>query len=540
MFYSEGQPAAHVAAVYKPLFQDNFAAQAMVDWLRSEGFSEIFFDLDPERGIAAGERWERALNRAAFRCEAVLFVVSKNWLASEWCRKEHSIARGKNKALFAALVDDALTIDQLPETLTGTWQVVDLARGSPTRTFSTRLPGSDDEQHVHFSEHGLTRLRNGLKRAGLDPRFFEWPPADQPNRPPYPGFAARDAPDAAVSGREAPLVEAIDKLRGLALGEPPRVHVLLGASGAGKSSFLRAGFLPRLQRNDRVFLPLPPLRPERAPIVGDAGLLGSLVKAFPGESFARRCEPEVHSEANLRPLLRAYVAEAQARIAVGRVAAKLPVLVIAIDQAEELFTAENTPEGTQLLELLAALARVDDPATIVVFGIRSDAYDRIQQAKPLFELPQQTQSLPPLPRGEYARVIEGPAGRVADAGGKLKIDLRLTEALLQDLERDGASDALPLLAFTLEHLWCGFGAAGELKREDYEATGLIGGVIDRAVERALTAADADPNILGEAVAREALLRLGLFLGSLALTRDAYLAPRHRAAREYPRAVSAVN
>ena len=48
--------------------------------------------------------------------EAVLFLVSKNWLASEWCRKEHSIARGKNKALFAALVDDALTTDQLPET----------------------------------------------------------------------------------------------------------------------------------------------------------------------------------------------------------------------------------------------------------------------------------------------------------------------------------------------------------------------------------------------------------------------------------------
>jgi hypothetical protein len=85
------------------------------------------------------ERWERALNRTAFRCEAVLFLVSKNWLASEWCLKEHSIARGKNKALFAALVDATLTIDQLPESLTATWQVVDLARGVPTRTFPTRI-----------------------------------------------------------------------------------------------------------------------------------------------------------------------------------------------------------------------------------------------------------------------------------------------------------------------------------------------------------------------------------------------------------------
>jgi hypothetical protein len=510
---------------------DNFDAQAIVDWLRSEGFSEIFFDLDPERGIAAGERWERALNRAALRCEAVLFLVSRNWLASEWCLKEHSIARGKNKALFAALIDAALTIAQLPQTLIGTWQVVDLARGTPTRTFPTRLPGSDDERHVNFSEYGLTRLRNGLKRAGLDPRFFEWPPPDQPNRPPYPGFIALDARDAGVFfGREAPLIEAMDKLRGQALGEPPRVHVLLGASGAGKSSFLRAGLLPRLQRDDRHFLPLPPLRPERAPILGDGGLLGALVRAFPKETRAA-LRPKVRSESTLRPLLRAHVAEAQARIAVGESAAKPPVLVIAIDQAEELFTAENEAEAMQLLQILAELARVDDPATIVVFGIRSDAYDRLQQSKPFFELPQQTQSLPPLPRGEYARVIEGPAERVNDAGGKLKIDPRLTEALLQDLERDGASDALPLLAFTLEHLWREFVAADELKREDYEATGRIGGVIDRAVERALTAADTNPTIPREAAARESLLRRGFIPWLASVDPETHISRRAIARRE---------
>lgn len=57
--------------------------------------------------------------------------------------------------------------------MTGTWQVVDLARGVPTRTFAARLPGSDAEAHVDFCEAGLTRLRVGLTRAGLDPKFFE-------------------------------------------------------------------------------------------------------------------------------------------------------------------------------------------------------------------------------------------------------------------------------------------------------------------------------------------------------------------------------
>jgi hypothetical protein len=150
--------------------RDNFVAKALADWLRSEGFDDLFLDLDPERGIAAGERWERALNQAALRCEAVVFLVSKAWLDSRWCWKEYSLARGKNKSLFAALIDDQLKIGDLPQELTGTWQIVDLVHGVPMRTIRAQLPGSDAEQHVDFAEIGLTRLRRGLTRAGLDPR----------------------------------------------------------------------------------------------------------------------------------------------------------------------------------------------------------------------------------------------------------------------------------------------------------------------------------------------------------------------------------
>jgi hypothetical protein len=67
---------------------NNAAAVALRDWLVAEGWDELFFDRDPERGIVAGERWERALNEAANRCEAVLFLVSRAWLSSDWCLKE--------------------------------------------------------------------------------------------------------------------------------------------------------------------------------------------------------------------------------------------------------------------------------------------------------------------------------------------------------------------------------------------------------------------------------------------------------------------
>jgi TIR domain len=57
---------------------NNAEAVAIRDWLAAEGWNEVFLDLDPERGIAAGERWERALNEAASRCEVVLFLISRN------------------------------------------------------------------------------------------------------------------------------------------------------------------------------------------------------------------------------------------------------------------------------------------------------------------------------------------------------------------------------------------------------------------------------------------------------------------------------
>src|SRR5271166_2319729 len=163
--------------------RDNFEAIALRDWLASEGWNDVFLDLDPERGIAAGERWERALNAAANRCEAVNFVVSGNWVASPWCKKEYYLSRGLNKRLFAALIDPAKSIESLSDELKGVWQVVNLVGGQDHRLFETRLPGSHEERHVAYSQSGLLRLKRGLEKAGLDAKFFAWPPESGIARP---------------------------------------------------------------------------------------------------------------------------------------------------------------------------------------------------------------------------------------------------------------------------------------------------------------------------------------------------------------------
>ena len=143
-----------------------------------------------------------------------------------------------------------------PSEVTESWQLVKLAAGSDHQMFRATLPDGS-EKHVTFSS-ALAKLKAGLVKAGLDPRFFAWRPEGEPDRPPYRGLRPLEADDAGIFfGREAPTIEALDRLRGLAEAAPPRFLVILGASGAGKSSFLRAGLIPRLRRDDRKFLVLP-------------------------------------------------------------------------------------------------------------------------------------------------------------------------------------------------------------------------------------------------------------------------------------------
>src|SRR5205823_5150129 len=121
---------------------------------------------------------------AASRCQAVLFLISRAWLASRWCLKEFNLALRLNKRLFAAIIED-IAIKELPKDLTGAWQVVELAVGQDHVLFRVTLPRTHEEAHVSFSNEGLARLKYGLAKAGLDPLFFAWPPESDPARPPY-------------------------------------------------------------------------------------------------------------------------------------------------------------------------------------------------------------------------------------------------------------------------------------------------------------------------------------------------------------------
>ena len=492
---------------------NNAEAVVLYDWLTKEGWKdEIFLDLDPARGIAAGERWERALNEAADRCEAVLFLVSKAWLASRWCLKELNLAHRLNKRLFGVLIED-LPIGDMPPDLAETWQLVRLASGRDHVMLDARLPVTHEEVHVTFSREGLSRLKNGLEQAGLEPKYFIWPPANDPQRPPYRGLLPLEAEDAGIFfGRDAHIIEALGRLRGIRQSAPPRLSVILGASGAGKSSFMRGGLLPRLTRDDRNFLPLPLVRPNRAALTGDGGLLVSLESAFRTANVpvarARLRDAVEGGVEQLRPLLTSLV-ERCTPPSIDQGATKPPTLILPIDQGEELFAAEGQEEAAAFLKLLNDLLRADAPPLIALFTIRSDSYERLQMANELEGVRQETLSLPPMPKGSYVDIIKGPVRRLANSPRSLDVEDGLVNALLLEIEQGGAKDSLPLLAFTLERLYLEYGGARRLQLADYEKLGRISGSIEAAVEQALKAADADADIPKDRATRLELLRRGI-------------------------------
>ncbi len=83
---------------------NNDKAIEVRDWLKANGWDDVFLDLDPERGIVAGQRWKEALQKAAYRCELVLALVSKEWLSSSWCKSEVDAARLMGKKVVTVLV----------------------------------------------------------------------------------------------------------------------------------------------------------------------------------------------------------------------------------------------------------------------------------------------------------------------------------------------------------------------------------------------------------------------------------------------------
>ena len=423
---------------------------------------------------------------------------------SKWCIAEFLFAAQLGKQIFPLLVEPC-RLSLLPVELTSTYQFADI---------------STAEKRVD----GFNRLAIGMHRAGLRPGAFPWPPEGEPNRPLYRGLRMLEEPDAGIYfGRDTQITKALDTIRQMRDGSAERMLVILGASGAGKSSFLRAGLLSRLKRDKGRFLVLPTLRPGRAALTGPAGLLNAL-------SLDELIDParlSAHLAKLKAPALRSLQQHSE-ELVQGIPLLALTV-VLPIDQAEELFV-EGEKEAAEVIPLIAAMVAAD-PHLLVLLTIRSDSFERLQADQRLSEISRRPFDLPRLSSSAFKEIVEGPAGL---PGTGLAIETDLTEQLLAEFN---GSDALPLLAFTLETLVADHGSDGRLEKHEYldDMKGM-GGAIRAAVERAFAQA-ADNDGLPHARAELNELARQCFVPGLVMVDDDATSPKRRIAlrRELPEA-----
>src|SRR4051794_31065195 len=79
---------------------DRESTKRLMEWLAEKGFECFFLDFDPVDGIPIGRDWEQELYDNLRICEALILVLSGEWLESRWCFFEFAHARATGKKIF--------------------------------------------------------------------------------------------------------------------------------------------------------------------------------------------------------------------------------------------------------------------------------------------------------------------------------------------------------------------------------------------------------------------------------------------------------
>src|SRR5271166_667896 len=353
------------------------------------------------------------------------------------------------------------------------------------------------------------KLANQLRQVLEDLRRRGWSDTPEPAiswlGSPFRGLDAYEFQHAPIFyGRDAAVRQAIEQLAANA-AEGTAFLLVLGASGSGKSSLVRAGLLPELSVPRsvsgvgawrRVIF-----RPSASPHDLFEGLAGHIARSereypdvglpeivsdyFPVELFARHLRDNPSSPG------------APFQLALGQVGAALAQseallrgeqvrLVIVVDQLEELFTDPAIPpaERERFVELLAGLAR--SGVVWVVATMRSDFWHRVAEMPLLAELANGRGRLDlwPPSAAELTEIIRRPA---AAAGLRFEEDEHRRMALDAQIAADaaGAPGVLPLLSYTLETLYARDveeAGGNTLTSQTYRALGGLQGAIARRAD----------------------------------------------------------
>jgi WD40 repeat protein/DNA-binding winged helix-turn-helix (wHTH) protein len=301
-----------------------------------------------------------------------------------------------------------------------------------------------------ISEGTLTRivaeLRRALRDDAREPRFIEtirgkgyrllvsveverpasattaqFPArAPEDDRNPYPGLAAFTEADAEFFfGRETEVSALWRKITSR------RLLAVIGPSGVGKTSFLRAGLLPAMPEGWGILI----CQPGEAPF---AALARALAPEFEGDAEAISRLVDINNQT-------AAVA------GVSRWRDRHDQALLIVDQFEELFTLNPPEVQAEFATLIGRLAR--DVDVHVVLSMRDDFLYRCHEHEALAPVFSVLMPIKVPGHDDLRRALVEPAARFGCAFE----DEGLVDEMLDAVA--GERGALPLAAFAVERLW---------------------------------------------------------------------------------------
>ncbi len=358
-----------------------------------------------------------------------------------------------------------------------------------------------------LEEHVGKLIQRRLKDLGIAPDADMRIPEATPTwtaGSPFRGLEAFDFEHAGVFfGRTRAISDVLDALRRQSADERGFL-LILGMSGCGKSSLVRAGVLPLLSQPGVIegvgLWRRATMRPSESS--GDLfdGLATALLREHAVPELASDGTTPKQLAAMLRDnpkgaylLVKGALSQAASRLDSAAEAASQPQarLVLYVDQFEEGFTLDGISNEQRIgfVDALSALAR--SGRVWVIVTLRSDFYERCGELPELVSLKEgsgQYDLLPPSP-AEIRQMIRFPA----QAAGLHFEEHPQTGERLDDVLRDtAASDptSLPLLEFTLEELYKLRSDQGVLTHQAHEQLGGVNGALATRADQVFGALDA--------------------------------------------------